>query len=70
MSRAFKIFISAFFVGSLVRNKISLEREGLLEIWTFFADILKSEYQEILPWSPIHNEIYGVLKVNALKKFA
>ena len=29
----------------------------------FFAEILKSEYQEILPWSPIHTEIYGVLKV-------
>ena len=34
-----------------------------LKFGRFFAEILKSEYQEILPWSPIHTEIYGVLKV-------
>ena len=34
-----------------------------LKFGRFFAEILKSEYQEILLWSPIYTEIYGVLKV-------
>ena len=40
-----------------------------LKFGRFFAEILKSEYQEILPWSPIHfhPEIYRVLKVKNRK---
>ena len=56
------LFLPSLRAHSLEITYLSRER-FCLKFGRFFAEILKSEYQEILPWSPIHTEIYRVLKV-------